>query len=84
MSKGSVKRPTQISEDEFQDNWDRVFGNKFTILVWPDNTVYFDSDPSLDYAHMSDDFIKAVVTERELELVSSLYDYCIEKGLTIK
>ena len=41
MSKGSVKRPTQISEDEFQDNWDRVFGNKIHNSAWPDNTVYF-------------------------------------------
>ena len=25
MGKGSVRRPTQIDSDEFEDNWERIF-----------------------------------------------------------
>ena len=28
MSKGSKKRPTEVSEKQFQDNWEKVFGKK--------------------------------------------------------
>ena len=28
MSKGCKKRKTQIPEEEFQDNWDRIFSKK--------------------------------------------------------
>jgi len=28
MGKGSKKRKTQVSEEEFQDNWDKIFNNK--------------------------------------------------------
>jgi hypothetical protein len=26
--KGDKRRPMQISQEEFSDNWDRIFGNK--------------------------------------------------------
>ncbi len=28
MSKGSKRRPTEVSEKQFQDNWEKVFGKK--------------------------------------------------------
>ena len=28
MGKGSVRRPPQINDQQMQDNWDRIFGNK--------------------------------------------------------
>ena len=28
MSKGSKRRPRQIKEQTFKDNWDKIFGSK--------------------------------------------------------
>lgn len=28
MGKGSKRRPTKIPRDKFEDNWERVFGDK--------------------------------------------------------
>ena len=30
MSKGSKRRPTLITKEEFEENWDKIFGRKKT------------------------------------------------------
>ena len=44
MSKGSKQRPKLITEEEFNDNWDRIFARKKTpkhgrSLVHKDKTI---------------------------------------------
>lgn len=36
--KGSGRRPTQIKDEQFEDNWSRIFGNK------PDHLNYLLKD----------------------------------------
>ena len=30
MGKGSKRRPKEITQEQFEDNWDRIFGRKKT------------------------------------------------------
>ncbi len=32
MSKGSKRRPTKVSEKQFEDNWERVFGKPKPVI----------------------------------------------------
>jgi hypothetical protein len=43
--KGSNRRPTQIKDEEFTDNWSRIFGNK------PERFNYLLKDYQLGFNH---------------------------------
>ena len=35
MSKGSKQRPRQVSKDDFDNNWDQIFGKKSEKILIP-------------------------------------------------
>lgn len=84
MSKGSKQRPLQISEQQMQDNWDFIFSEKINVVIWPNDAVCFEDELEEFASSMSDDYIVAKVTEKELNTVTNIYDYCIKNKRVIK
>jgi hypothetical protein len=84
MSKGSTQRPAQISDEKMSINWDRVFAEKFIVYIWPDDTLCMEDELEEHLTFMSDDYIKAAVTEVELSTIDCIYNYCIERGIILK
>ena len=61
--KGDKRRPSKVSEDQFDENWERIFGGKLSYEPLPDidwSQGYDFGAPSRDGSHLTDEERKII------------------------
>ena len=56
--KGDKRRPSSVSKDQFDENWERIFGGKLSSEPLPDidwTQAYDYGSPSRDGSHLTDE-----------------------------
>ena len=56
--KGDKRRPSSVSKEQFDENWDKIFGSKYSSEPLPDfdwTQAYDWGSPSRDGSHLTDE-----------------------------
>lgn len=67
--KGSKRRPQKISDEQLQENWNRIFGKKKEVQIVEDTIEDIYKQFALKQKHLDEEFDKAVFDDLE-----SLYE----------